>query len=418
MNVSRMEQTLQEINRIGRSTRGMIRLAYSPEEQAARDYLVTLCKQAGLQVRIDACGNVIARREGRNPELPAVACGSHLDTVIQGGRFDGTMGVVAALEVVRSLNDKGIETEHPIEIICFACEESSRFGVSTIGSKAMAGLLKKEQIAHLRDKDGVSIQEAFAACSLDFSQIEQAARRKEELRVFFELHIEQGPVLEQERKQIGIVNGIAAPTRLQVVVQGKASHSGTTPMHLRKDALAGAAEIVLELELAAKEEAHHGTVATIGVCEVKPGAMNVIPDSVELKVDIRGCSPASKAVVLKKLMYAFEAVKEERGLEIDWHLLSEEHPVHLDPAVAASIADSCEKLGFSYLHMSSGAGHDAMNMAKLCPTGLIFVPSTDGLSHHPDEYTAMEDIAAGVALLEEEIMKWSGAHVKEKVGKG
>ncbi|UFJ41793.1 Zn-dependent hydrolase [Brevibacillus humidisoli] len=409
MNLTRFEQTLQEMNRIGALDKGVTRLAYTREEQQAREYFVFLCKRAGLQVRIDPCGNVIARREGRNPQLPAVACGSHLDTVIQGGRFDGTLGVLAALEVVERLNEKGIETEHPIEIISFACEESARFGVSTIGSKAMAGLLKKEQIADLKDKHGISIETAMSECSFDFERVEQAKRKKEELCVFFELHIEQGPILEQEQVHIGIVSGIAAPTRLHVHVQGKASHSGTTPMDLRQDALLGAAEIALQLELAAKAEQDQGTVATIGVCEVKPGAMNVIPDLVELKIDIRGSSVSSKAEVLRKLMHAFETVRYERGLEIEWHLLSDEQPVLLKQEIASSIEHSCKKLGISYRHMSSGAGHDAMNMARVWPTGLIFVPSADGLSHHPDEFTAMADIAAGIAVLEEEVMKWAGA---------
>jgi hydantoinase/carbamoylase family amidase len=413
VNLMRLTTTLNEINKFGSSDKGLMRLAYTKEERKAVEYFTDLCIKEGLQVRIDSCGNLIARREGRNPDLPAVACGSHLDTVIQGGKYDGAIGVVAALEVVRSLNDKGIVTEHPIEIICFACEESSRFGVSTIGSKVMVGDLKKESVAELKDKNGISIREAFIDCSLDLEDWMNCARQKGELKTFLELHIEQGPVLEAENKQIGVVYSIAAPTRLLVHVQGKGSHTGTTPMNLRKDALLGAAEIALDLEFAAQSESMNGTVATVGVCEVKPGAINVIPDSAQLKIDIRGTSAESKSVVLQKLMDSFERLKQKRGLEITWSLLSDERPIQLDAEVIHSLSTTCDKLGISYIQMASGAGHDAMNMAKICPTGMIFVPSRDGLSHHPDEYTSMEQFGVGAALLEEEMMKWAGVFITE-----
>lgn len=412
MNVRRLEKTLNEINQFGYSDKGITRLAYTKAERQAVDYLIKHCQQEGMEVRIDSCGNVIARREGQNPNLPVVACGSHLDTVIQGGKYDGTLGVIAALEVIRSLNDKGIVTEHPIELIAFACEESSRFGVSTIGSKAMAGILKKEAIAELKDRDGKPISEAFSECALRFDDIEKSARKKEEFKVFLEMHIEQGPVLERVEKQIGIATAIASPTRFEVKIQGKASHSGTTPMDYRRDAFLGAAEIALVLEKSAKMDADSGTVATVGVCEVKPGAMNVVPDFAEMKIDIRGTSLESKNRVLKKVYASINQIKEKRNLRIVLNELSNESPVELDHEMIQSLTESCEQKGFSYIHMPSGAGHDAMNMARLCPTGLIFVPSKDGLSHHRDEYTAIEQIAIGVSLLETELTKWAGISKK------
>ncbi|WP_308858209.1 Zn-dependent hydrolase [Paenibacillus sp. R14(2021)] len=416
MDVERLEKTLIEINEFGNTDKGVTRLAYSLIERQAVERFSSLCEQAGMTVRMDPCGNLIARREGIHPDWPAVAIGSHLDTVIQGGKYDGALGVVAALEVIRSLNDHGVETEYPIEIIAFACEESSRFGVSTVGSKAMAGVLNKELISGLKDKEGLSVAEAFSKCGLHFEVVEQSTRSKKELKAFFELHIEQGPVLENEGKQIGIATGIAAPSRYEINVQGHASHSGTTPMNSRKDAFLGAAEIALELEKAANMENAYGTVATVGMCEVKPGAMNVVPDAAELKLDIRGTSIESKNRVINRLFDAIHETKKTRGLQISINELSNEIPVILSDELIESLGKICEQERFSYKRMPSGAGHDAMNMALLCPTGLIFVPSKNGISHHRDEYTPLDQIVAGVTLLEKAILKWAGASRKNMEG--
>lgn len=408
MDKMRLQKTLEKFNQIGAvSGKGITRLAYSKEHREANRYFIELCKEAGMTVTIDACGNVIARREGAEPGLPAVACGSHLDTVQHGGRYDGTVGVVAGLEVIRSLNERQLITKHPLEIISFACEESARFGVSTVGSKAMTGNWKKAEAVGWKDRNGISFREALEECSLSFDKVESAGRKPGELKAFFELHIEQGPILESKQKEIGIALAISAPTRLEVAVRGKASHSGTTPMQLRQDALLGAAEIISEVERAALSEADQGTVATVGVCEVSPGAMNVVPDLVQLLIDIRGTVIESKQAVVRQLFALFNSIKSRRGLAIESKIISEEMPVLLSEEATASLVDNCRRLNFPYIYMNSGAGHDAMNMAELCPTGLIFVPSTNGLSHHPDEYTSMEHIAKGTQLLEETLIEWA-----------
>jgi N-carbamoyl-L-amino-acid hydrolase len=407
LNIKRFQQTLSEFNRYGANEKGITRLAYTKPHWELTQYFIKLCQEEGLEVRMDACGNVIGRRPGMENDLPAVACGSHLDTVCNGGKFDGVLGVAAGLEVIRSLNDQGITTKYPIEIIAFACEESSRFGVSTIGSKAMVGRLNKESIAELKDRDGITLRQAFAECSLEFDQIDEAVRRPEEMRAFFELHIEQGPILEKEGKSIGIVTGIAAPTRFHFEILGKASHSGTTPMYTRKDALLGAAELNLCLEKAALSESVNGTVATMGSCVVSPGVMNVIPEHVELKLEVRGVSVSSKAKVIGELFENIEQIQKRRGLRITSKLLSDEKPVLLQSEIVESLTKKCEEKGIPYKQMVSGAGHDAMNMAQLCPTGLIFLPSKDGLSHHPDEYTSLDDIVIGIELLKQEILYWA-----------
>ncbi|MGM8211910.1 Zn-dependent hydrolase [Virgibacillus sp. W0430] len=405
MNLQRFTETIEALNMYGRSYQGMNRLAYTEIEQEALAYLITLFEHENMTVTVDAAGNVIARREGMNPELPAVACGSHIDSVYNGGKYDGTVGVLAGLEVVRMLNEENIETKHPIEIIVFACEESARFGVATIGSKAMTGKINKEMLKTLKDKDNITIREAFQACDLDVNQIENARRSKKAFKAFYELHIEQGPVLETSGYQVGLVTGIAAPTRFIITVKGQAAHSGSTPMHLRADAFCAAAEITLALERLACLEKEHGTVATVGSCHVAPGAMNVIPGNVELSVDIRSTSVASKEKVVKELNRLVKALEARRKLTIDVKKLGNESPVMLDDSVIGMMEETCEQMGISYLKMASGAGHDVMNMASLCPSGLIFVPSKNGLSHHPEEFTSIEEINSGVLLLKEVMVK-------------
>lgn len=405
----RYQILFNKINQYNSGDRGITRVAYTNEEQTCTHAFMRMCKAENLDIRMDACGNVIARREGKVKGLPPVVMGSHLDTVYQGGKYDGTVGVTAALEVIKRLNEKGIETKHPIEIISFACEESARFGVSTVGSKAMAGMIEKEKYRHLKDRDGITMEKAFALCALDFDSIDEASRVDEEFKAFFELHIEQGPILINNDKKIGIVTGIAAPVRFILKIIGKASHSGTTPMHMRKDALLGASEIALALEKAAIGEQEYGTVATVGVLNIQSGAMNVIPGEVEMKVDIRSTSLKSRNRVLEKIQQVIASVKENRGLEVHSFEISSEEPVLLHSEVVSSLTKICEAKKLPYEVMASGAGHDAMNMAKLCPTGLIFIPSVDGLSHHPDEYTPMDDILLGIDVLEQAVLQYAMA---------
>lgn len=408
-NIQRLLDTLSRINEYGANPKGkgITRLAYSEAYKEAMNYFIGLCEAERMSVHVDAFGNIIARREGKQPNLPVVALGSHMDTVIQGGEYDGTLGVVAALEVIRCLNEEQIETDHPIELMVFACEESARFGASTLGSKAMTGLLDPYSVSNLRDKNGTTIQQAFREFSLDFHRIGEAVRKPKEFKVFLELHIEQGPVLELQRKQIGIVTGIASPTRVQVHVKGKASHSGTTPMNDRHDALAAAAEIILEVEKAAKEEVAFGTVGTVGVCIVQPGAMNVIPDSVILQLEVRGTWEQSKNNVLDTLYRLFRELEERRGVIVDPTVINVERPVLLSDEVIATLTESCESLHLSYIHIASGAGHDAMSMGRICPTGLIFIPCREGLSHHPDEFASAEDIEVGFTLLRDAVLRFA-----------
>ncbi|MFT8871981.1 MAG: Zn-dependent hydrolase [Sporolactobacillus sp.] len=406
--INRFKETFQCVNAFGQTDKGMMRLAYGAAEQQATHYFMQCCRQAGLSVTMDAAGNVRARRPGTIAGLPAVGIGSHLDTVSEGGKYDGAVGTLAALEIIRDLNDRNIKTRHPIDIFSFACEESSRFGFSMIGSKLLTGQVKSEEIAHLSDKSGCSIQQAFASCGLDFGKAEDARLRPGSLAAFMEMHIEQGPVLEAQDCSIGIVAGIAAPTRFTISVTGHAAHSGSTPMDHRQDALVGAAKIAIELEQMARSERACGTVATVGDIAIEPGVMNVVPGETTLKVDIRSISKSSKQRVVDILYRALDQLEKERHLKIECTMLCDDVPVRMDERVMSSFESACGRRRTSCMRMASGAGHDTMNLASYCPSGMIFIPSRQGISHHPDEYTSMEHIERGMNVLEDAVLLWAG----------
>lgn len=409
MKLERLRQSFEELARFTDEGEGINRLAYTETERNARTFLIEQFEHAGLTVRIDYAGNVIARREGRSPDLPVVATGSHIDSVYAAGEFDGTAGVLVALEVMRSLADEGVETEHSLEVLIFACEESARFGASTLGSKAMTGRLDPAYTRSLTDKNSITLARAFEENGLDLEEVHLAKRFRDEFKAFVELHVEQGPVLEKQGKAIGVVSAIAAPIRFHVHVGGTADHSGTTPMDYRHDALLGGAEIALSVEKAALAELEHGTVGTVGVFSVQPGAMNVVPGSADLYVDIRGTNRESRRRVATALETAINAVAKARGLDIWMDELSSEEPVQMDSTLVAELTAICEEREVAWLEMPSGAGHDAMNMATLCPTSMIFVPSKDGLSHNPAEYTSMEQLMEGAEILRAFMLKQTGA---------
>ncbi|MCG7346318.1 Zn-dependent hydrolase [Sporosarcina sp. ACRSL] len=409
MKLERLRQSFEELARFTDEGEGINRLAYTETERKARAFLIDQFERAGLTVRTDYAGNVIARREGRVPDLPVVATGSHIDSVYAAGEFDGTAGVLVGLEVMLSLADEGVETDHPLEVIIFACEESSRFGASTLGSKAMTGRLDPAYTRSLTDKNGVTLMRAFEENGLDLEEVHLAKRFRDEFKAFVELHVEQGPVLEKQGKAIGVVSAIAAPIRFSVHVGGTADHSGTTPMDYRHDALLGGAEIALAVEKAALAELDHGTVGTVGVFSIQPGAMNVVPGAADLNVDIRGTSLESRQRVVEALEAAVKDVAKARGLNIWMDKISEEEPVQMDSELVAELKGICEERGVAWIEMPSGAGHDAMNMAALCPTGMIFVPSKDGLSHNPAEYTSMEQLMEGAEVLRAFMLKQAKA---------
>lgn len=377
---------------------GMRRLAFSKADLRARQLLTHFMSNLGLETRIDGVGNVFGRLPTQAESFaPSVLVGSHLDTVPGGGRFDGAIGVVAGLEAAAIVREHVDVSRHTLEIVSFACEESSRFGRGTLGSGIVAGTWEAEDILPLRDAQGQSLSQVLQRVGIDPARLAGARRPPEDFVAFLELHIEQGRVLEEAEACVGIVDTIAAPTRFRLHLTGQADHSGATPMALRKDALAGAAEVILAVERSAK--ARHGVVATVGTMRVEPGAINVVPGQVELGIDIRSTDSMAKRLAVQQIEHEIEQICADRGLSASLELLTEEEPVSLDPRVIGTLERCARARSIPALSMPSGAGHDAMHMATICPTGMLLVPSRGGISHHSAEWTEFDDIVAGIQVL-------------------
>lgn len=378
---------------------GINRLAFTDADWEGRQYIIDCMNDAGLDVEIDGFGNIIGYKIGTNPDLPVVMVGSHTDSVPNGGNYDGVAGVLSAIEVVRSIIDDGFEHEHTIAAVDFMCEESSRFGAATLGSKAMRGKLTLNDLHRLVDKQGISLYDSLKDRKLYPDAIESMAYNRP-VKAFIEMHIEQGKVLEHEQKQIGIVSGIAAPERFYVTIRGNADHSGATPMNLRHDALCGASKIILGIEEVTSMQEKPPVVGTVGIAEVVPGAMNVIPGSVKLGVDIRSISKVARDSVVFLIKELIDVIAEKRGLSYTIEPIAQDHPVAMHPAMIREIEEAVKSVGVDYMTMPSGAGHDAMHWTEVAPTGMIFIPCRDGISHNPAEFAAMNDIVVGAEVLE------------------
>lgn len=385
---------------------GINRLAFTDADWAGRQYIVDRMIDAGLTVEADGFGNVIGYKAGKNPDLPVVMVGSHTDSVPNGGNYDGVVGVLSAIEAVRSMTEDNVEHDHTIAVVDFMCEESSRFGAATLGSKAMHGELTLDDLHRLVDKKGISIYEALQSRNLNPDGIETMEYTRP-VKAFIEIHIEQGKVLEHEQKKIGIVTGIAAPERFYVTIRGNADHSGATPMKLRHDALCGASKIILGIEEIASMQEEPPVVGTVGVIEVIPGAMNVIPGAVKLGVYIRSISKVARDSVVTLIKEFIDVICEKRGLSYTIEPIAQDHPVAMHPAMIREIEGAVKAVDVEYMTMPSGAGHDAMHWADVVPTGMIFIPCHEGISHNPAEFADMADIITGAKVLDTVLRKLS-----------
>ncbi len=374
-------------------TEGQILRRYlSPAMREAHDVARTWMEQAGLTVREDAAGNLIGRRNGSSPDAPAIVCGSHLDTVLNAGRYDGIFGVLAGIEAADALRSHDLS----LEIVAFADEEGTRFGSGYLGSRPFAtgelGISLER-----RDDQGLSVAHYIREYGLDPDRVAHARRNPEEIAGYLELHIEQGPVLEAERLAVGAVTGIAAQTRMRVTVAGEAGHAGTVPMGLRRDALAGAVAMAAEVEAIASR--HEGAVATIGQWAVQPGGINIIPNEVVFTIDHRAPDDALQDLIHAGINERFQTIASSRGLDLKIEILSKDNAVEFDPRVVDIVLKSCRTQTGRGLRLLSAAGHDAAMIAKLAPTGMIFIRCERGISHNPAENVDIADATLALVVL-------------------
>ncbi|QHN50556.1 hydantoinase/carbamoylase family amidase [Geobacillus stearothermophilus] len=393
----RLWQRLMELGEVGKKpSGGVTRLSFTAEERRAKDLVASYMREAGLFVYEDAAGNLIGRKEGANPDAPVVLVGSHLDSVYNGGCFDGPLGVLAGVEVVQAMNEHGVVTHYPIEVVAFTDEEGARFRFGMIGSRAMAGTLPPEAL-ECRDAEGISLAEAMKQAGLDPDRLPQAARKPGTVKAYVELHIEQGRVLEEAGLPVGIVTGIAGLIWVKFTIEGKAEHAGATPMSLRRDPMAAAAQIIAIIEEEARRTGT--TVGTVGQLHVYPGGINVIPERVEFVLDLRDLKAEVRDQVWNAIAARAETIAKERNVCLTTERLQEMAPVLCSDEVKRAAEAACRKLGYLPFWLPSGAAHDGVQLASICPIGMIFVRSQDGVSHSPAEWSTKEDCAAGAEVL-------------------
>lgn len=393
----RLQRDVETLSQIGRrEDQGIYRPAFSPAFMEARRWLQQGIEEAGLQLEHDDALNVIGRLPGPT-DAPSVMTGSHLDSVPGGGHLDGALGVVAGLEALRRLHELEVPLTRPLELVAFTDEEG-RFG-GMLGSQAMAGHLTPEAIVNAHDLKGETLIDTMNGLGLDALRMLRAARSPRSVHAFVELHIEQGPVLDREGVHLGAVEGIVGLFKWSVRLRGQANHAGTTPMPLRRDAFQGLAEFAGEIDRVLEEHGGEGSVATIGRVQLHPGAANVVPGMVEFTLEVRDIDPDVLAELGLGFRRAMSAIARRRGLMFEYDVLSEIDPVRCDAAILAAVEDSARSLSASSRRLPSGAAHDAQSMADLAPVGMIFVPSKDGRSHSPAEWTSWESIELGANCL-------------------
>jgi len=401
VNQSRLWSTLEKLSEFGRPAGagfedGVTRLGFSETDLAARAWLMQLMREAGLAVHVDPAGNIFGRRAG-SENLPAILFGSHIDSVPRGGNFDGQVGSMGALEVIRALNDKKVSTRHPLEMVIWTNEEGHHFGRGLLGSSAAAGLLSSD-VLDRKDEEGKSLADWLRRYGQDPARLADARIPAGSLAAYLELHIEQGGVLDDGRIQIGVVQGIVGIHWWTCTATGFANHAGTTPMNRRQDAFAAAARAALAVREEVRAEPGR-QVGTVGYVRLEPGARNIIPGRVEFPVELRDLDAAKVRRIWARIENRFAAIAKEENVQLDCVPLQADEPALTDPAIQNDIRAAARAAGYSTLDLPSGAGHDAQQIARLTPIGMIFVPSRGGISHSPREYTPPDDVANGAEIL-------------------
>ena len=376
------------------------RIVFTPTDLKARAWLRARCDEAGLTVRQDAIGNTFARWAGSDAEAPAVGTGSHIDAIPNAGKYDGVVGVLGGLEAIRALQRSGFRPKHAIELLVFTSEEPTRFGIGCLGSRLLSGSLSPDAAKRLKDSDGESTEEVRRKAGMP-GELEEVKLPGGYYKAFVELHIEQGPLLERQQIPLGVVTHIAAPASLRVVIEGAGGHAGGVLMPDRRDALCAAAELILAIENAARTSGAIDTVATVGICEVFPGAINSIPSRVRLSADIRDTDLRRRDGVIQSMENACKSISATRQVAIHTEMLNADAPAECAPVVVEALSQACRKQEQKFLPMISRAYHDSLFMARIAPTAMLFIPCRNGYSHRPDEYASPEDIARGTLVLAE-----------------
>jgi len=376
------------------------RIVFSPTDLRARAWLIARCEKTGLAVRQDAIGNIFARWNGCEPNASAVGTGSHIDAIPNAGKYDGVVGVLGGLEAIRSLQRSGARPKHSIELLMFTSEEPTRFGIGCLGSRLLSGTMTPDAARKLVGKEGASLEEVRRSAGYN-APLEEVKLRDGHYKAFVELHIEQGPLLEQQQIPVGIVTSIAAPASLRISIEGAGGHAGAVLMPERRDALCAASELILASENAAKTSGAVDTVATVGICDVFPGAVNSIPSRVNLTLDIRDTDLKRRDAVMGEIETARKTIALERQVAIREELVNADAPAQCAPTIVEALSQACAKHHVASMKMVSRAYHDSLFMSRVAPVAMLFIPCFKGYSHRPDEYASPEDIARGVLVLAE-----------------
>jgi len=402
IDAQRLWSSLMELAKIGATPKGGVRrVTLTPADREGRERFALWCREAGLELRVDPIGNMFARRAGKDAGAAPVVMGSHLDTQPNGGRFDGAYGVMAGLEVVRALNDAGVTTRAPLEVACWTNEEGSRFVPTMMGSGVFAGVYALEDILGNKDTDGVSVREALEATGY------RGEARTHRVGAYFEAHIEQGPVLEDTRTTIGVVQGALGQRWFDVLIAGQDAHAGPTPMHLRKDAMLAAAQLTLEVNRIATSSPDSAR-GTVGHMQVKPNSRNVIPGEVRMTVDLRNARDATLSSMKQELEKTASTIARERRVGIEIKEVVYFPPSEFAPELIERVRAAAKRLGFSQRDIVSGAAHDAVYLARVAPTAMVFVPCEGGISHNEIENARPEDLAAGCSVMLEAVLGTAG----------
>lgn len=404
-NYKRIEEDIKNLSKFTNSNYGgYTRLSYTQEDLNAKKYIIQEMKKLNLNICMDLLGNIFGRREGTKKEAPYILIGSHLDSVKNGGKYDGIAGIVAGLEVLRVMEENDIKTRYPVEVVAFAEEEGGRFNSAFIGSKWFAGQLKRSDLANVFDNEGISLEKALKSLDQLNSEVNRCDNKDNNMKAMIELHCEQGPILENNKNDLGIVNLITGSSSYQVELYGQADHAGTTPMDSRKDAFYAACKIGVELNEYVKKQEEY-CVGTIGFVEVCPNVYNIVPEKVSLIMDIRSGNENLLEDIIDHMKKYIEKVSNDNKIE---YQISKNHhvsPVRMSNDILELLIEKAKARDYSFNIMGSGAGHDTISMAELTDCAMVFVPSKDGRSHCPEEYTDSKDIAKGANVILDTVMK-------------